>query len=153
MLVKRSLSGPAGLVRKALRSGTCRGRQVRRFAARLGLWALFLQILLPLGQGIPLPGGSADGLPRQLVICSANGGLRTVPLPGAAANQSTSSAQSACAVCLAYAAGGHLTLPPLALEPLPRLLTLVRIDHSAVDLTWQSASGLPQARAPPVLVG
>jgi hypothetical protein len=121
----------------------------RQYAARLGLWALFLQILLPLGQGIPLP-SSADGLPRQLVICSANGGLRTVPLPGAdTAAKHSSSAQSACAVCLSYAAGGHLTLPSAAPQALPWLHALSTIDQTSVSIAGHSLLGLPQARAPP----
>jgi hypothetical protein len=139
---------PAGLPRARRFSARRRTLWAQGVAARFGLWALFLQILLPLGQGVPLP-VSGDGLPRHLVVCAANGGLRTIPLPGAPASQSSSAAQNGCAVCLAYAAGGHLTLPPPMPEPLPRLAALARIDQTAFDLAQHQSVGLPQARAPP----
>lgn len=146
----RAHKRPAGSARPRRPMTRHRTSWGRGAAARFGLWALFLQILLPLGQGVPLP-ATGDGLPRHLVICSANGGLRTVPLPGTPASQNSTSAQNGCAVCLAYAAGGHLTLPPPLPEPLPRLAALARIDQTAFDLARHQSLELPQARGPPAL--
>lgn len=137
----------------------------RRFhAAMAGLLALLFQVLVPLGQAIPLASGS-DGLPRTLVVCTANGGLRTVPLPtaqtpasstatnGPLANAGPQSGLSplaaACSVCLAYAAGGHLTLPPLVVLPLPQNGHQDTIFPTALALTVDTFGRLPPARAPP----
>lgn len=132
----------------------------RHHAAVAGLLALFLQVLVPLGQAVPM-GTDAHGLPRSLVVCSANGGLRTVPLPAAVSTSTGSSAASngfasgvnpvsaACSVCLAYAAGGHLTLPPSVPLPLPRDMPTETILPTALALTVGAVDGLPQPRAPP----
>ena len=132
----------------------------RRFHAALaGLLALLFQVLVPLGQAIPVASGS-DGLPRTLVVCTANGGLRTVSLPS---SQAGSSAQhgaltslppqvaAACSVCLAYAAGGHLALPPLVVLPLPQDDHQASTLSQALAFTVQAVNPLPPARAPPAV--
>jgi hypothetical protein len=117
----------------------------------MALWALFLQILLPLGQGIALP--TADGTaPRTLVICSANGGLRTITLPAGPddpANDPIHSVQRDCPVCLSYAAGTHLAVPDRAPAPQPRIVTALPSHSTLAAPRPHDHHGLPQARAPP----
>lgn len=142
MLSLFSLSLPRSLTRR------------RHHAAVAGLLALFLQVLVPLGQAVPA-GTDAHGLPRSLVVCSANGGLRTISLPGATSptgNTVTTGmnpVMAACSVCLAYAAGGHLAPPPSVPLPLPQDGHGETILPSALTTASGPAVPLPQPRGPP----
>jgi hypothetical protein len=117
----------------------------------MALWALFLQILLPLGQGIALP--TTDGsMPRTLVICLANGGLRTITLPAGKdepANDPLHSVQRDCPVCLSYAAGAHLAVPYRAPALQPRAIAALPSLSPLAAPRPHDHHGLPQARAPP----
>lgn len=117
----------------------------RAAAAWWGVLALLVQVLVPLGQAVPVMG--ADGLPRSLVLCSAMG-ARTVPLPGAPSPEATPS----CAVCLAYGSGSATLLPATPAAPLPPAVAGTRIDQPVAALAHGLMSGLPRARSPPMVV-
>ncbi len=112
-----------------------------------GLLALLIQVMVPLGQAVPAVG--ADGLPRSLVLCSADG-LRSVPMPGSGAPARPDA--SSCAVCLAYAAGGATDIPNTPAQPFPPAAAGVRIDQPAILLAQGLTPGLPRARSPPAVV-
>lgn len=115
-----------------------------------GILALVVQVLVPLGQAVPVAGAvGADGLPRSLVLCSADG-LRSVPLPGSGAPARPDA--SACAVCLAYATGAATDIPNTPAQPFPPAAAGVRIDQPTVLLAQGLMPGLPRARAPPAIV-
>lgn len=122
----------------------------RAAVAWWGVLALLVQILVPLGQMVPaaVTGAGADGLPRTLVLCSADG-LRGVPLPGAPARPVDT---SACVVCLAYATGAATDIPNTPVQPFPSAAAGVRIDQPAVLFAQGLTPGLPRARAPPAVV-
>lgn len=118
----------------------------RAAAAWWGVLALVVQILVPLGQAVPVVG--ADGLPRMLALCSATG-PRAVPLPGPAGQPSPSEAQSPCIVCLAYGVGAATLLPASAVPPFPPAGAGQRLDAPAATLAHGLTPGLPRARGPP----
>ncbi|MFA7429660.1 MAG: DUF2946 family protein [Rhodospirillaceae bacterium] len=117
----------------------------RAAAAWWGVLALLVQVLVPLGQVVPVLG--ADGLPRSLVLCSATG-ARSVPLPGAPSPEAAAS----CAVCLAYGSGSATLLPATPAAPFPPALAGTRIDQPVAVLAHGLMAGLPRARAPPMAV-
>lgn len=120
----------------------------RVLAAWVGLWALLLQVMVPVGQAVPIRG--ADGLPRTLLICSALQ-PRTVPGPGSQGSDQRSDPR-ACAVCMAFATGASSDLPTtVALPPRPAPVTAAfarRPDSHAPG----RLPGLPQPRGPPPAV-
>ncbi|WP_404382835.1 DUF2946 family protein [Caenispirillum salinarum] len=93
------------------------------FAVWLASVALLLQIVVPLGQAVPLPVG-ADGFPRSLVVCTAYGPRAMTPdqqdARGRAA--SPSGASHSCPVCTALGFCGLDA--PVAAAPLPAALPL-----------------------------
>jgi hypothetical protein len=117
----------------------------RAAAAWWGVLALLVQVLVPLGQAVPVMG--ADGLPRTVVLCSA-AGARSVPLPGAPSSEPAPS----CAVCLAYGAGSATILPATPAVPFPPALAGTRIDQPVAALAHGLMPGLPRARSPPMAV-
>jgi len=116
-----------------------------------GILALLVQVLVPLGQAVPVAG--ADGLPRSLVLCSADG-LRSVPMPGSTvpARPDAPAAASGCSVCLAYATGATTDIPNTPVQPFPPAAAGVRIDQPTVLLAQGLRPGLPRARSPPAVV-
>lgn len=148
-------NGPAfGRPRLSQSRRAPRGGGWTLWAAKMALWALFLQILLPLGQGIALPTAN-DGTPRTLVICSANGGLRTVTLPAGKddpARDPTQSVQRDCPICLSYAAGNHLAVPDLAPLPHPLAAAARLLGGTVTAPRAYDRTSHPQARAPPQTV-
>lgn len=119
-----------------------------RLASWLGMLALAFQTAIPLGQAIPVSTG-ADGLPRTLVICSAQG-TRVVPIAPTSDSRGAAEAAS-CVVCLSYAAGAGLDLPPAAALPVPPVGGGTLLTSLASMVAGHPSAGLPQARAPPVL--
>lgn len=119
----------------------------RVLAAWAGLWALLLQIMVPLGQAVPVVG--ADGLPRTLVICSATQ-PRAIPGPAAEA-PAPGAERAACAVCLAYAAGAGTDLPAAVVPPRPPATTAALTLPLADAVHGGMVPGLPRPRAPPAL--
>ncbi|MGC2856798.1 hypothetical protein ACM64Y_15100 [Novispirillum sp. DQ9] len=120
-------------------------RERRAAAAWWGVLALLVQVLVPLGQAVPVIG--ADGLPRMLVLCSATP-ARSVPLPGSL----PSDVAQSCAVCLAYGAGSAADLPATPALPFPPAGQGACIDLPTTAHASGLTPGLPQARAPPVIV-
>lgn len=116
----------------------------RAAAAWWGVLALLVQVLVPLGQAVPVVG--MDGLPRTLVLCSATG-AGSVPMPGSV----PSDAAKSCAVCLAYGAGSAVALPATPVLPFPPAGAGTCIDPTATDRAHAQTPGLPLARAPPVV--
>lgn len=125
-------------------------RSALRLASWLGVLALVLQTAIPLGQAIPVSTGF-DGLPRTLVICSAQG-TRTIPLPHSGAADRQTAQTAACVVCLSHAAGAGLDLPATAALPFPPAGGSFVLPHGAAGRAPGIVPGLPQARAPPVFV-
>lgn len=124
-------------------------KERRAAAAWWGVLALLVQVLVPLGQAVPVIG--ADGVPRTLVLCSATAPGRTVPLPGSQPGPAPSDAAKSCAVCLAYGAGSATALPAMPVLPFPPAGAGACIDHPAADRAHARTQGLPQARAPPAI--
>ena len=130
------------------RRNTTRLTPRRVLAAWTGLWALLLQIMIPVGQAVPVIG--ADGLPRTLIICSAMQ-PRTIPGPGAETPAPDSGRSSSCAVCLAFATGASTDLPAAVTLPLPPVATAALTPSSATAVHDGLIPGLPRPRAPPAL--
>lgn len=125
-----------------------RGATRHGFGTWLGMVALWLQVVVPLGQAVPLP-ATADGLARSLVICTAFGPRTMTPdrqeAPGRTA--SPSGAAHACPVCTALGCQG-LAAPAMAV-PLPAGPAL-RIATGPVSDTVSDRRPLVRhARGPP----
>lgn len=116
-------------------------------AAWAGVWALLLQIMVPLGQAIPATG--ADGLPRTLLICSATQ-PRSVPGPGSQAPVVPKA--GACVVCAAHAAGDGAAAPSAVTLPSPPAVPMATLDPLPSALAGGVMPGLPRPRGPPRLV-
>lgn len=113
----------------------------------LGLWALLLQVMVPVGQALP-GAASANGMPQSLVICSALSGLRVVPSSEAAPTHSKTSTV-ACAVCMAMSAGGHFLPPDAAALLVPQQIAALSFFPNASRWMISEARAVPFARGPP----
>ncbi|EKV31937.1 hypothetical protein C882_3001 [Caenispirillum salinarum AK4] len=105
---------------------------------------MLLQIVVPLGQAVPLPAG-ADGFPRTLLVCTAFGPRTMTPdqqdARGRAA--SPSGASQSCPVCTALGFCGLDA--PVAAVPLPAALPLL---VSAESPSSPQADRRPWSRLP-----
>lgn len=115
----------------------------RRFAVWFAAFALSLQVFLPLGQAIPLPGAGGG----FLVICTAFG-LQRIPDPDVPPRTDE---RPACPVCSAQSIGsGMLAAAPIALEPVFYGRTVTAILPAAV--WWEGQRPLaPSTRDPPIV--
>lgn len=116
----------------------------RVLAAWTGVWALLIQIMVPVGQGVPVIG--ANGLPQTLVICSTLQ-PRTIPGPGSQAPVQPD--PRSCAVCLAFAAGNGTDLPSAIAAPPPPALLTMAFDPRPHTVLPGRMPGLPLSRGPP----
>lgn len=118
------------MIRRSARFGH-KGR--RRVAVWFAAFALSLQALVPLGQALPMPGGSG----AYLVICTALG-IQAIPDPNAPPKTDD---RPICPVCMARALGAEtIVAEPVALVP---------VSFSEVALTILPAADLPAGVAPP----
>ncbi len=123
----------------------------RVLVAWTGLWALLLQILVPVAMAIPVAPGP-DGLPRTLIICSAMQPPRTVPVPGSETPAPDSGrSTTTCAVCMAFATGSTTDLPATVELPTPLAARVDLTPSFATAVHDGQITGLPRARAPPVV--
>ncbi len=126
---------------------TSHGRRSSEHRRRVGVWlgvlALALHTLIPLGQGVTAPfSAPRSGIP--LVICTANG---AVPAPSEPGQQRPD--PSSCPVCQARALGGALVAVAAVAVPAPRWDAAVHpVVPSGIRLAaWHSGPALP--RGPP----
>jgi hypothetical protein len=111
--------------------------------------ALMLQIVVPLGQAVPLPAGS-DGFSRTLVVCTAYGPRTMTPdqqdTRGRAA--SPSGASLSCPVCTALGHCGFTV--PTATAPLPVAAPLLTVAEPSSSSPAGRRPWGPLARGPPL---
>lgn len=119
------------------------------FGAWLASVALLLQIVVPLGQAVPLPAGT-DGLSRTLVVCTAYGPRTMTPdrqeAPGRTASPSGAAHQ--CPVCTAL---GFCGLASAVAVPLPAGLALPVRAETASHAFADRRPLARRARGPPLV--
>jgi hypothetical protein len=118
----------------------------------MGVWAVLLQIMVPLGQAVPAPPGVA-GPPRTLVVCSALQ-RRVIPGPGSLPDASAGGqrqAGSVCPVCAAYAAAASMLPPTVMAAPRPAVDEQTPAAGPRRSLVTGIRLGLPQPRGPPAI--
>ena len=130
-----------GIAHRAYRGGSPnRGRQA---GVWLGVLALALHTLIPLGQGMTAP-FPASGNPIPLVLCTANG---AAPVPSGPGEPRPD--PSSCPVCQARALGGTLVAVDAVAVAAPCWdgTALLSLPAGTRLTTWHSGQALP--RGPP----
>lgn len=114
----------------------------------LALFALYLQILLPLGQAVAV---SLDdsGLPTRLVICTSYG-IRLVDIGSGEKAPDRSGDGETCPVCLAYSIGTTSLDNSVEISiDAPRLRVASLLPSAEAGFISQFLPGDRTARAPP----
>lgn len=146
---------PRAAVRAAVRAAFPR----RRIATVLALLALVLQGVLPLAHNAAMRAAAAQGLGQggieQIVICTALG-LRTIavkdglPVDTDGGSSKPQKMQIGCPLCHALGNLNHGLLPAGLLLALPAAIASLSFATPHDYVLPPSATGLPQARAPPL---
>ena len=120
-----------------------------RWASTLALFALYMQILLPLGQAVSV-GQDENGFPIPLVICTLYGVDVLDVKPGEEAPDKPTS-HTSCPVCTVLSIGGVLSNNDAgALSDAPEFSIVSLPSPTEVNIASQFLPGSRTARAPPV---
>lgn len=123
-------------------------RRPAGFSAWLALVALLLQVVVPLGQAVPLPAG-ADSPLRSLVICTAYG-LRGIDQGADARGGASPSAAAAAHSCPVCSSLGFCAVPaPAVAAPLPAAAPLAVAAGAAETVRPDRSPASTRARGPP----
>lgn len=119
------------------------------FSTWLALVALLLQVVVPLGQAVPLPAGGDLPL-RSLVICTAYGPRMADPAAGTDARGGASPSAAAAHNCPVCSALGFCAVPtPAVAAPLPAAAPLALVAAARETLRADRAPASTRARDPP----
>ena len=118
-----------------------------RWAVRLALFALFIKILIPIGQAIPI-GQDENGSPIPLVVCTLYG---TDVLNSKTGKESPDKrgSQETCPVCAAFSITGTFDTDVGALIDVPQNHVVSLLLPAEVNILSQFLPGSRTARAPP----
>jgi len=119
-------------------------RRYRSLAAWLGVFALLVQGLMPMGQAVPL---AAVGDPAFLILCTGYG---TRALPSEPGQSAPESRPWSCAVCQASAIGDSLVAPATVPVRQSRAVDAFIVPGTVQRRLGSSLSAPWQARAPPL---
>jgi hypothetical protein len=118
-----------------------------RWAVTLALFALFIKILVPIGQAIPI-GQDENGSPIPLVVCTLYGTSVLNSKTGKEAPDKRGS-QETCPVCAAFSITGTLDVDIGARVNVPQTHVASLLLPAKVDVLSQFLPGSRTARAPP----
>lgn len=119
-----------------------------RAVAWLATWAFLVQVLMPVAQGLPVPGDGAGG---YLVPCKAFGPPEVVPTGSSGGPEGDTAVEFECPVCTAAAFGTALVVPEGA-DWCPTLEATDGVRQRPAKARLASAPFLrPDVRAPPLV--
>ncbi len=114
----------------------------------LALFALYLRVLIPLGQAIPL-GHDENGFPTRLVVCALYGPQVLDVKPGEEAPDGQINRER-CPVCAAFSIGATLLDGDAAASiDVPQFSIASPFAPAEVNIASQFLPGSRTARAPP----
>jgi hypothetical protein len=120
-----------------------------RWASVLALFALYMQVLIPLGQAVSV-GEDENGFPIPLIICTPYGIEVLKAKPGEEAPDKQTS-HTACPVCTVLSMGGVLPQNDAgALSDAPEYSIVSLPSPAEVNIASQFLPGSRTARAPPL---